>query len=256
MNTTSTIYSRSNYSDEDMCKRLQLGEATLEALKKGSQDAKILRRTLEKEVADKEARRIASVVKDAKFPALKTFENYRTDSVNFPDGLAQEYFLGTQYQEDRRGLFLYGAPGTGKTHFAIASGIEACRTMKRVRFWRAYDLSEEMKKAAKRNELGLFLTKSKKYSLTIIDEFGFYPTDVESVRLFFELFCSTIYEKQAFILTSNLSFSEWIERSKEPKMAEAIIDRIVHVSHLIKFGGESARVEQSVMMGKKKPARK
>lgn len=230
-----------------ICRGLKLGYIVCDALQERTETAQILRQTLEKELQCKITRRANNLARIAKFPEEKRFDNYRFEGVVFPESVSKEYLTGDGYIKDQHGLFLYGPPGTGKTHFAIASGMYACSKGLRVRFWRAYDLAEALKKASVRNELSVFLKKSKSFDLTIIDEFGFFPTDVEAVKTFFEFFCSVVYERQAFVLTSNFDFNEWISRSSEPKISEAIVDRIVHVSHLIKFTGESARFENAVM---------
>ncbi len=242
----------STISDSEICKKLQLSSITLDILHDGGEKANVLREALIQEVMFKRSKRARVLAQNAHFPNLKTFDDYDFEHVEFPNSVSSNYFTGTQFITDKHGLFLFGQPGTGKTHFSIASGIVACKAGMRVRFWRAYDLSEAMKRAAGRNELEKFLKDSRRYELSIIDEFGFYPTDAESMRLFFEYFSASVYERQAFILTSNLDFTEWIDRSAEPKMAEAVIDRIAHVSHLLKFSGESVRFENSQMRKDKK----
>lgn len=193
--------------------------------------------------------RAVRLIKAARFPEPKSFDGFVFDNLLFPESMSRDYFTDGVFLTDKRGVFLYGPPGTGKTHFAIASGMRACERGMRCRFWRAYDLAEALKCASSRNESGKFQAGFKKLDCIIIDEFGFYPVDSTATNLLFELFSSAIYQKVGFILTSNLSYDEWIGRSQEPKLADALIDRVNGSSHVIGFCGESRRYEASAMTG-------
>lgn len=239
---------KSTYDVDIICKRLKLGAGVKDALKAKTEGSRFLRETLEREVEERDVRRANTFIKNARFPEHKTFADYDFENVQFPDGVAKTYFTECGFALDRRGLFLYGSPGTGKTHFAIATGMNACGMNCKTRFWRAYELSEALKLAAYRNETRTFFSRQKAFGLFIIDEFGFYPTEEAAMRLLFEFFCAVVYGKAGFILTTNLDFQEWIQRASEPKMAEAIIDRVVHLSHLVQFEGESMRLKTSAML--------
>lgn len=232
-----------------ICRKLKLGQSVRNALKSSDKGAEYMRGALMSEISDRQDKRANQLIKKARFPQLKTFAGYEFDGISFPHDVAKEYFVDANFVADRRGLFLYGAPGTGKTHFAIAAGINACIAGFKTRFIRAFDLAEMLRNAASRNELQKTQISFKKLDLMIIDEFGFYPTDAESIRMLFEFFSSCIYEQQAFILTSNTDFGEFVERSNEPKMAAAVIDRVIHMSHLIQFEGGSHRLKHSSICG-------
>lgn len=235
----------------EICKRLRLGNAVREALSEPSSKSDFMLETLAEEVKTRDVNRTNLFIRQAKFPEYKSFEAYNFENVRFPEHAERSYFTDGEFVADKQGVFLYGSPGTGKTHFAIATGINLCKSGRRVQFWRSYVLAERLKDAAASGEMMKFQKAIRRQACIIIDEFGFYPTDMLSVRLLFELFSESIYEQISFILTSNIDFSEWIERSEEPHVAEAIVDRIVHVSSVIGFGGESMRVAQSVMNTKK-----
>lgn len=245
--TTTARRSKLQYDVDMICRRLKLSKNVSIAMKTDNPGNEYMASVLSGEVAYRDETRAARLINAAKFPQHKVFEGYDFSKLCFPDEVTREYFLDGIFIDDKRGLFLYGSPGTGKTHFAIADGIRACERGLKVRFWRGYDLCEALRKAASRNEFAKFQAPFKKLDLLIIDEFGFYPGNHEAIRLLFELFCSSVYQKTAFIMTSNLNYDEWIENAEEPKVADAIIDRINGVSHVISFTGESKRFEQSAM---------
>lgn len=232
-----------------ICRRLRLSSEVRDVMKNGNPANDYLASVLSGEVKHRDDTRTMRYIKSARFPEPKSFNGFIFDNVIFPDSVSRDYFTDGVFLSDRRGVFLYGPPGTGKTHFAIATGIYACERGIKTRFWRAYDLCEMLKLAASRNELGKFQSSFKSLGCLIIDEFGFYPSDTGSIGLLFELFCSSIYQKVGCIFTSNLSYDEWIMRSQEKKMADALIDRINGMSHIIGFGGESHRYEVSAMTG-------
>lgn len=232
-----------------ICRRLRLSSEVREVMRNGNPANDYLASVLSNEVKHRDDTRTARYIKAARFPEPKVFDGFIFDDVIFPESVSRDYFLDGVFLSDKRGVFLYGPPGTGKTHFAIATGIRACERGLKTRFWRAYDLCEALKSAASRNEFGKFQAVFKRLDCLIIDEFGFYPGDSEAISLLFELFCSSVYQKVGVVFTSNLSYDEWIVRAQETKMADALIDRINGMSHVIGFGGESHRYSVSAMTG-------
>lgn len=85
--------------------------------------------------------------------------------------------------------------------------------------------------------------------LVILDEFGYVPIDVESVRLLFQV-VSGCHERRSMIFTTNIEFSKWGTILGDDKPAAAMIDRIVHHGRLIEFGGPSHRMDAALMLGK------
>lgn len=239
---------KSTYDVDIICKRLKLGAGVKDALKAKTDGSRFLRETLEREVEERDVRRANTFIKNARFPEHKTFADYDFEKRAVSRGRCKDLFHRVRICPRSARLVPLWIAGNWQDALRNCNGHDACGMNCKTRFWRAYELSEALKLAAYRNETRAFFSRQKAFGLFIIDEFGFYPTEEAAMRLLFEFFCAVVYGKAGFILTTNLDFQEWIQRASEPKMAEAIIDRVVHLSHLVQFEGESMRLKTSAML--------
>lgn len=96
---------------------------------------------------------------------------------------------------------------------------------------------QNLKRARLENRLESRLKHYSKYRLLIIDEIGYLPIDQEDAKLF-QLF-DRRYEKRSTILTTNVNFKTWDEIFQEPKLANAILDRILHHATMVPIIGDS-----------------
>ena len=87
------------------------------------------------------------------------------------------------------------------------------------------------------------MTTALKQQLIIIDELGFIPFSATGAQLIFQ-FCSTLYERVALIITTNLNFADWTQVFGSEKLTLALLDRLTHRAHIIEFVGESYRFRQ------------
>ena len=137
-------------------------------------------------------------------------------------------------------VIVAGPIGTGKTHLAIAIGVEAARRRHRVLFARAADLVRDLLEARGALELGRLHRKVKRASLLIVDELGFVPFDRAGGELLFNLL-SDRYERRSTIVTTNLAFSEWVQVLGDEKLTTALLDRLAHNAHILTTRGTSYR---------------
>jgi DNA replication protein DnaC len=91
--------------------------------------------------------------------------------------------------------------------------------------------------------------------LLVLDEVGFIPLHKEAAQLLFQV-VSECYEQKSLIITSNLEFSQWNTVFGNDKLTAALIDRLVHHSHIVIFSGQSHRLEESIKRQKKGAAKK
>ena len=198
------------------------------------------------ELEYRSSKRKALRVKQAGFDVIKTFENYDFEKIVIPNSITIDGIRNLDFMKRKENLILYGRNGTGKTHMATALGVAACMDGKRVLFSKTASLVNELTDAKSTGSLAKLLRKLKKLDLLICDEWGYIPFDAEGSQLLFQVIADC-YEKRSLIITTNIEFSKWNGIFYDDQLTAALIDRLVHHSHLLVFDRESWRFEHSLM---------
>lgn len=209
-----------------------------------------VRELLELELREREVNRINRMVKTAGFQVIKTLEDFVwNQNIELPLGLTREYMAGLQFLKQKENLIFLGTVGTGKTHLATAIALNACQEGRRVRFFTAASLANLLLERNNKGTLNSFLENLKRVELIVIDEIGFIPLHKEAAELLFQVI-SDCYERRSLIITSNLEFSQWNTVFGDDRLTTALIDRLIHHSHIVIFSGESYRLTQSILRQK------
>ena len=201
---------------------------------------------LKLELREREANRINRMVKTAGFRVLKTLDDFVWGSaIQFPSGLSAAYMEELGFLPPMVNLIFMGTVGTGKTHLATAIALKACQEGRRVRFYTAASLANILLERNNKGTLNNYLSTLKKVELIVIDEVGFVPLHKDAAELLFQVI-SDCYEQRSLIITSNLEFSQWNTVFGDNRLTAALVDRLIHHSHIVIFSGESYRLTQSM----------
>lgn len=187
------------------------------------------------------------LLRKARFPQIKSIEDFDFAHVGFPEGYTKEDLRELEFIDKAQDFVFHGQTGRGKTHLSEAIGILAVNKGVEVRFFTAAQLVMMLRRASNDNKLDIVLKDIARARLLIIDELGYVPLDIEGARLLFQVLSDT-YERQSMIITTNIEFSKWGTVFGDDKMASAIIDRIVHHGRLVEFGGPSHRMDAALML--------
>lgn len=207
-----------------------------------------LSRLIEEEVLLKTERSVNTRIANAKFPMIKTLEGFDFFFQPSVSEVLVKELGGLAFLDKAENIILLGPPGVGKTHLAIGFGIKACAVRKRVLFTRALWLMDELVQALVSHTLAVRLEALSRLDLLVIDELGYLPLDKHRANLFFQL-VNRCYEQVSTIVTTNRSFKEWGEVFGDEVIAGAVLDRLLHHSHIIVIQGESYRIKDKKTSG-------
>lgn len=194
------------------------------------------------EIEYKTAKASRTQITVANFPYVKRLSDYDFTFQPSVKRVELEDLATLRFIEHKENILFYGTPGVGKTHLATAIGIEAASKRHLTYFISCHDLIQNLKKAHEENRLETRLKHYNKYKVLIIDEIGYLPIDQLGANLFFQLMAKR-YEHNSTIITTNQPFSKWGEVFSDMTLANAILDRLLHHSHVIKIVGPSYRTK-------------
>ncbi|NCO51295.1 MAG: ATP-binding protein [Deltaproteobacteria bacterium CG23_combo_of_CG06-09_8_20_14_all_51_20] len=182
-------------------------------------------------------------VKNARFPVIKTLDQFSWNWPKSINRMAVQNLFRLQFHKDNANIIFLGAVGLGKTHLATALGYAACLAGKSVLFSTAVDAINTLAAAQATNRLKAELKKYLSPSLLILDELGYLPIDKLGADLLFQII-SQRYERGSIIVTSNRAFKQWPEIfNNDSMLTSAILDRLLHHAETMVIEGKSYRMK-------------
>jgi DNA replication protein DnaC len=209
---------------------------------------------LSAESASRAESAIRQRIKGARFPELKTLGEFDFDAAKGIERAKIAELARGEWIARAENLILAGPIGTGKTHLAIALGLEAAKQRRRVAFHRAADLVRMLVEAHDQREVGRLHRRVQRADLLILDELGFVPFDRTGGELLFNLIAER-YENRSVLITTNLAFSEWPKVfADDEKLTTALLDRLAHHAAVITTQGKSFRMRKRTTTARSKSA--
>jgi DNA replication protein DnaC len=185
-------------------------------------------------------------IKEARFPVLKTLEQFRWDWPKKINRLAVQNLFRLGFIKDKANVIFLGTVGLGKTHLATALGYAACLEGQSVLFANAINVINELSAAQKQGALKMQFKKYLAPTVLILDEVGYLPIDQHGADLLFQTI-SLRYERGSIILTTNKAFKQWPSIfNNDSTITSAVLDRLLHHAETIVIEGSSFRMKDQL----------
>src|SRR5499426_1408096 len=221
-------------------------ELATQAAQKAWSHVDYLARLLEGEANVRRDRATKSRIRLARFPVIKTLEQFRWDWPTRINRLQVQNHFRLEFVKDKSNVILLGGVGLGKTHLATALGYAACLQGYAVLFASAIDVINTLAAAKSAGRLKAELKRYTKPALLILDELGYLPIDKAGADLLFQVI-SLRYEQGAIVITSNRAFKEWPKIfNNDSTLTSAILDRLLHHAETVIIEGKSFRMKDQI----------
>lgn len=203
---------------------------------------RFLDRFLDDELASREERRVRTSLRLSGLPTGQTLASFDfAFQPSIERGRIETLATGAWIRE-KETLLIQGPPGVGKTHLAVSLGVRAVESGFSVAFFRLEELLAAMRRDADVSPSKLRRRKYLNVALLVVDEVGFEPMSRQDASLFFRL-VSYRYGRGSILITTNKGIKDWPEvLAGDEVLATAILDRLLHKSHVLNIKGRSYRL--------------
>lgn len=222
-----------------------LGTLVRQARENGTSHEEFLLALTEVELQMRAESRLKRKLREAKFPLLKTLEQFDYSHAQELDKRLVHELESGEYLHNHRNVIFTGKSGTGKTHLSTGLGVAACRQGISTRFVTGCGLSNELIEAQSERRLSRVIQRYARYGLVVVDELGYVPFSKESAELLFQVLAER-HERGSVIITSNLGFADWTQIFGDATLTATILDRLTHKAHIINCTWESYRLKETL----------
>jgi len=248
MKATTEILLRQNLKALNLSHMLgNLEPLMRQALENGAGYEDFLLTLTEIELQVRAENRLKRMLREARFPLMKTLETFHFDAAPELDKRQLREIESGEYVRSHRNVIFLGKSGTGKTHLATALGVASCREGVSTRFVTGCGLVNELIEAQNGRNLNRLIQRYGRYGLLVVDELGYVPFSREGSELLFQVLAER-HERGSVIITTNLGFADWTQVFGDPTLTAALLDRLTHKAHIINCTWQSYRLKETLTM--------
>lgn len=226
---------------QEKCRTLRLAETAKElprflreAEAKSWTYHELIYEILTYETQCRERKNSEKLMKWAEFPELLTFDQFRLEEQSAIGEKHLNVLKELSWIDECFTLIMMGPTGAGKTHLSTALGIHAIERGYQVSFVSMERLIYVLKSREYINKSKTRYKRIMSSELIIIDDVMYMAYEPQDAHLFFQ-FIYEMYDKAAFILTSNKGPNDWGKFLGDPTLTTAILDRLLHRSEILTF---------------------
>ena len=195
------------------------------------------------EVAHRRGTRITRSTHAARFPFLRTIEEFDFSYQSTLRLTTIGSLLSPDFVTEGHSVILEGKPGRGKTHLGIAITYRALQNGFDALFVNCAEMIDDLSSATEEGRLREALAHYVKPHVLMVDEVGYLAYGDDAANVLFHVVNERHVRKRAMIFTTNKHPKRWGPVLHDDDLAEAIVDRILERGRLIRLDGPSMRTK-------------
>lgn len=195
------------------------------------------------EIAHRRGTRLTRAVRAAKFPFLRTVEEFDFTYQSTLRLTTIGSMLAPDFVTEGRSVILEGKPGRGKTHLAVAIAYRAMQNGFDARFTTAAELIDDLSSATRDGTWRDVLAEYVRPHVLVVDEVGYLAYGDDAANVLYHVVNDRHIKRRAMVFTTNKNPKRWGAALHDDDLAEAIVDRILERGRLLRLDGPSVRTK-------------
>ena len=207
--------------------------------------AQFLLSLCQQEADRREQMRLQRTQKEAQLPTVKSLTNFEFGHCpSFNPAPLMQLADDDSWLDCATNCLIFGPSGVGKTHIALGVSQAMLEAGRRVKFFNALALVQQLQQDKQQLLLQSRLKKLDRFDLLVLDDLGYVQKSEAETSVLFELIAHR-YERKSLLITANQPFSQWDGIFPDSMMTVAAVDRLVHHAVIFELKADSYRRQQA-----------